>query len=736
MLDKFDAHYLNPSRRAVDRRQFLKVVSLGAAGFAVGCGRSEPDHPAGSATPGAAAAEPTLSDLNAFVRIGSDDTVTVIVKHLDKGQGVTTGLPAIVAEELGARWSQMRAEFAPADASRYNNLMFGPAQGTGGSTSVANSWEQLRTAAAGARDMLKAAAAADWNVEAGAIALGDGRLSHEGREASFGELAAAAATMPVPETPALKPVDEFTLIGTHLPRLDSPAKTDGSAEFTLDVSRPGMLVAVVARPPRFGGRVERLDDAAALAVDGVRDVVEIDRGVAVLADSYPAALAGRAALTVDWNDDNAETRGSAELFDAFKALLDGSGASARDDGDVEAALGGASRRVDAEFAFPYLAHAAMEPLDCVVELGDGRCEIWTGSQLPTVDQAVAANIAGLQPADVVIHTQFAGGSFGRRAVADSDFVAEAVMIATAIDGRAPVKLQWSREDDMRGGRYRPMSVHRMSAGIDDDGNVVGWDHGIVTQSVMRGTPFEGAIQNDVDPTAVEGARGLPYAIPNIRVESHLADVGVPVLWWRSVGHTHNGYVTEVFLDAVAEAAGRDPVTLRRALLQDKPRHLAVLNLAAEKASWGSPLAAGRGRGVAVHESFGSFVAQVAEVTLADDGTLSVDRVVCAVDCGIAVTPDVIRAQIEGGIGYGLSAFLREGITLTEGRVDQGNFDSYRPLRIDEMPAVEVHIVASAEPPTGVGEPGTPPIGPAVANAIVAAGGPRIRTLPLADQLRG
>ncbi|MEO0998612.1 MAG: molybdopterin cofactor-binding domain-containing protein [Pseudomonadota bacterium] len=648
MLDKFDAHYLNPSRRAVDRRQFLKAVSLGAAGFAVGCGRGEPADPAHgtAANAGVAADEPVFSDLNAFVRVGSDDTVTVIVKHLDKGQGVTTGLPAIVAEELGARWDQMRAEFAPADASRYNNLMFGPAQGTGGSTSVANSWEQLRTAAAGARDMLKAAAAAEWNVEAAEITLGEGRLSHEGlgREAGFGELAAAAAAMPVPEAPALKPVDEFTLIGTRLPRLDSPAKTDGSAVFTLDVTRPGMLIAVVARPPRFGGRVGRLDATAARAVDGVRDVVEIDRGVAVLADSYPAALAGRAALDIDWNDDNAETRGSAELFDAFKALLQNSGASARDDGDVEAALGGASRRVDAEFAFPYLAHAAMEPLDCVVELGDGRCEIWTGSQLPTIDQTVAANVAGLTPADVVIHTQFAGGSFGRRAVADSDFVAEAVMIAKAIDGRAPVKLQWSREDDMRGGRYRPMSVHRMSAGIDDDGNVVGWDHSIVAQSVMRGTPFEGAIQNDVDPSTVEGARGLPYAIPNIRVESHLADAGVPVLWWRSVGHTHNGYVTEVFLDAIAEAAGRDPVAMRQALLQDKPRHLAVLNLAVEKAGWGSSLPAGHGRGVAVHESFGSFVAQVAEVTLADDGALSVDRVVCAVDCGIAITPDVIRAK--------------------------------------------------------------------------------------------
>ena len=733
MLGKFDTQYFKATGSAMDRRGFLKVVSLGAAGFAIGCSRSE--SPA--VQQAAAEGPPELTDFNDFVRIGSDDTVTVIVKHLDKGQGVMTGLPAIVAEELDADWRQMRAEFAPADASRYNNFSFGQAQGTGGSSSVAYSWEQLRNAAAAARQMLVDAAAEDWGVAGGEIEVAAGRLSHPatGRSASFGELAVAAAGRTPPDEPVLKSPEAFKLIGTHLPRIDSPAKTDGSAEFTIDQVRDNMLIAVVARPPRFGGRIGKLDASAARAVAGVADIVEIPRGVAVLADSYPAALAGRAALSVEWDFSEAESRSSDALFDEFRRSLDDEGTVVRSDGDAAAALAGAAEVVEVEFEFPFLAHAAMEPLDCVVELSDGGCEIWTASQLQTVDQAVAANIAGIAPERVVINTLYGGGSFGRRAVPDADYVAEAVMIAKAIDGRAPVKLQWSREDDMRGGRYRPMSVHRLRGGIDANGKPVAWQHSLVTQSVLRGSPFEAAIQDDIDPTAVEGARGLPYAISNLELRSSLIPVGVPVLWWRSVGHTHNGYVTEVFADALAAAAGRDPVEWRRELLADHPRHLAVLNLAADKAGWDSPLEKGRGRGIAVHESFGSFVAQVAEVTLGDAGELSVDRVVCAVDCGIAVTPDVVEAQMEGGIGYGLSAFLREAITLTDGEVDQGNFDRYQPLRIHEMPVVEVHIVPSTEAPTGVGEPGVPPIGPAVANAIVAAGGPRIQRLPLADQLR-
>ncbi len=722
-------------RPMLDRRGFLKVVGLSGAGFVIGCSRSQDG---GDEAVAGRDAEPVIADLGPFIRVGSDNTVTVVVKHLDKGQGVTTGLPTIVAEELDADWSQMRAEFAPADASVYNNLAFGPVQGTGGSSSIANSWMQLRHAAAAARVMLVAAAAAAWRVPAAEIVVSRGMLSHEAsnRKASFGDLAARAADVTPPASPALKRPEDFTLIGTRVPRLDSPAKTDGSAQFTLDLSRPGMVTAVVAHPPRFGATVKSFDPAPALAVAGVSDVVEIPRGVAVVADSFWAAKKGRDALTVEWDFANAENRGTAQMFADYEALAAEPGAAvAQDDGDAAAALASSDKTVRREFRFPFLAHATMEPMDCLVEIGTGRCTIWTGSQLQTVDQAVAAGILGLQPEQVEIHTHFAGGSFGRRAVPDSDYVAEAVMIAKAIDGRAPVKLVWTREDDMRAGRYRPMSHHVIEGGVDESGNVAAWRHKVTMQTFLIGTPFEGLIENGVDATSVEGARNLPYAIPNMRVELAQAENGVPTLWWRSVGHTHNAFVTETFFDELAELAGRDPFEHRRELLAEHPQHLAVLELAAEKAGWGEPLGPGRGRGIAVHESFGSFVAEVVEVTAADDGRFSVDRVVCAVDCGIAINPDVIAAQMEGGIAYGLSAALREEITLVGGEVRQVNFDRYRSLRIDEMPAVEVHIVPSSRPPTGVGEPGVPPLAPALANALFDATGRRIYRLPIGEQLR-
>jgi isoquinoline 1-oxidoreductase beta subunit len=416
-------------------------------------------------------------------------------------------------------------------------------------------------------------------------------------------------------------------------------------------------------------------------------------------------------------------------------MLDQPGLVARNDGDAIAAVESAAVRVDADFEFPYLAHASMEPMNCVVELKPGECEIWTGAQFQTFDQIAAAEVAGLAPEQVKINTVFAGGSFGRRANPPSDFIREAVSIAKAINGRAPVKMQWSREDDMRGGMYRPLHLHRVAGAVDADGSIAGWHQRVVGQSLVKGTPLEAfMVQNGIDNSSVEGASTLPYAIPNLRVEVQHPDVGVTVLWWRSVGHTHTAFATEVFFDELAAAAGKDPVELRRALLRDHPRHLAVLNLAAEKAGWGSPLAAGRGRGVAVHESFGSFVAEVAEVTVADSGTFSVDRVVCAVDCGIAVNPDIVRAQMEGGIGYGLSAALREQITLANGAVVQSNFTDYLPLRITDMPVVEVHIVPSAEAPSGVGEPGLPPLAPAVANAIRAVTGKPIHRLPIGDRV--
>ncbi|MEL7450362.1 MAG: xanthine dehydrogenase family protein molybdopterin-binding subunit [Pseudomonadota bacterium] len=742
MLGPIDKRFIAQREAGtMSRRVFLKVTSLAGAGFVVGCG-SDPEpaqQVAATASPATAAppASPPAAQasMNAFVKVGADNTVTVAIKHLDKGQGVTTGLPTIVAEEMDAAWSQMRAEFAPADAERYKNLFFG-VQGTGGSTSIANSWQQLRMAGAAARNMLVQAAAAEWGVPEGDITVANGQLmlGDGERKATFGEMAAAAAGMTPPEEPALKQPEDFTLIGTHVPRLDSNAKTDGSAEFTIDVTRPGMLVAVVAHPPRFGATVASFDDSKARAVSGVSDVVQIPRGVAVLADSYWSALQGRRALDVTWNFDAAENRGTDALFDEYRQKMNEAGVEVRNDGDADGALGAAERSVRADFEFPYLAHATMEPMDCVVELTADGCDVYTGSQLQTVDQGIVAQITGRAPEQVRIHTRFAGGSFGRRAVPDSDFVAEAAMIASAIDGRAPVKLQWSREDDMRGGRYRPMSTHRMEATLDDEGNITAWRHRIATQSILTGTPFAGLIQNGIDTSSTEGAHTLPYAIDNLKVELHTMENGVPVLWWRSVGHTHTAYATEVFFDRVAREGGKDPLELRRALLKDHPRHLAVLNLAAEKAGWDQPLPEGRARGIAVHESFNSFVAEVAEVTVADDGKFSVDRIVCAVDCGVAINPDVVKAQMEGGIGYGLSAALREAVTLVDGEVQESNFHAYRPLRINEMPAVEVHIVPSGENPTGVGEPGTPPVAPAVANALMAATGKMIGVLPIGDRV--
>ena len=733
MLGKIDMRHL--PRPSLSRRGFLKVAGLSGAGFLIGCSDSK-DTAAISDTGAEAMVNAVMGP---FIRIGSDNTVTVLIKHLDKGQGVTTGLPTIVAEELDADWSQMRAEFAPADASKYNHLFFGPFQATGGSSSVANSWMQLRQAAAGARAMLVDTAASRWQAPAAEISVVKGVVSHagSGQRATFGELAADAAEMTPPAEPALKDPKDFTLIGTRLPRLDSNAKTDGSAQFTLDVTRPGMLTALVKHPPKFGATVASFDASAALDVAGVTDVVEIPRGVAVLATNFWSAKKGRDALEVTWAEADAEQHSSGELLESYKQLAERANLSARNDGDTAGAFANTDKVIRREYAVPFLAHATMEPMDCVVELRADACTIWNGAQFQTADQFAAAQITGLQPEQVTINTLFAGGSFGRRAVPDSDYVAEAVSIAKAINGRAPVKLVWTREDDMAAGRYRPMSYHILEGALDDDGNISAWRHRLALQSIMTGTAFEAMVENGIDSTSVEGSRGLPYTIPNLQVDlATVEGVGVPVLWWRSVGHTHNGYVTEAFFDELATAAGKDPFELRRSLLANHPRHNAVLELAAEKAGWGGDLGPGRGRGIALHESFGSFVAEVVDVTVSDDGGFTVDKVVCAVDCGIALNPDVIRAQMEGGIGYALSAAMREEVTLAAGEVEQKNFDRYRPLRIDEMPEIEVHIVQSGEAPTGVGEPGVPPLAPALVNALADATGKRIYRMPIGEQLKG
>jgi isoquinoline 1-oxidoreductase beta subunit len=676
---------------------------------------------------------------NAFVRVAPDNSVTVIAKHIEFGQGVFTGLATILAEELDADWSQIKVEAAPADASRYNNLLWGETQGTGGSSSIANSYGQLRKAGARARAMLVRAAARAWKVPAGEIGVEGGVLSHKGsgKKASFGEMALAAAKLRQPRKVKLKDPKDFRLIGRNVPRVDSRDKCTGAAKYTIDLAMPGMLTALIARPPWFGGKVESLDATAARATPGVVDVVEVPAGVAVLAKGFWAAKNGRDALKIKWDGFEAEKRGSAEIIAGYRALLDKPGASAAARGDAEAALAGAARVVEAVYEFPYLAHAPMEPLDCVVKLEPDRLDVWLGSQMPTGDQATAAAVAGLPVEKTFIHTQYAGGSFGRRATPNSDVTAEAVSIVKAIGGKAPVKLIWTREDDIRGGRYRPVYAHKIRAGLDARGKVIAWKQTIVGQSIMSGTPMEaGMVKKGVDATSVEGASNMPYAIPNLAVDLHSPDVGVPVLWWRSVGSTHTAYAIETMIDELAEAAGQDPVAFRAALLKDDPRHLGVLRLAAEKAGWSSPAPGGVARGVAVHESFDSYVAEVAEARLVA-GKVKVERVVCAVDCGVAVNPRIIKAQMEGGIAYGLGAILHGAITLKEGAVEQSNFHDYPPLRMDEMPKVEVHIVPSAEKPTGVGEPGVPPIGPAIANAVYRLTKQRVRTLPFAlHQLQG
>jgi isoquinoline 1-oxidoreductase beta subunit len=727
-MHPLDRRSAPPVQASVGRRTFLKVGAAASAALVIEF-RFMPR--------GVAAATDGFAP-NAFLRIAPDNTVTVVAKHVEMGQGSHTGLATVVADELDADWSQIRVEAAPSDPTRYNNLAWGPVQGTGGSSAMANSWEQLRKAGATGRSMLRSAAAQKWGVPAESLTVDKGVVAHAatGRKATFGELALAAAALPVPADVPLKDPKDWKLIGKAAPRVDSKAKTDGSARFTLDVYLPDILTAVIARPPLFGATVKSIDKAATLKVPGVTDVVEVPAGVAVVAKGFWAARQGRAALRVEWDESKAEHRGSAELFAEYKALAEKPGLKARTDGDVAGGLASAAKTLEATYEFPYLAHAPMEPLDCVVKLSGDRCEVWAGSQIQTLDQGTIAQVVGLAPDKVELHTLLAGGSFGRRATPVADVAGEAASVAKAIAGRAPVKLVWTREDDIRGGRYRPLFLHRFRGGLDASGRIVAWEHRVVGQSFLKGTPFGGLIKDGIDATSVEGGSTLPYAIPNLGVELHSPDVGVPTLWWRSVGSSHTAFSTETFLDELAKAAGRDPFELRRELLQKHPRHRGVLELAAAKAGWGSPLPAGRGRGIAVHESFGSFVANVVEVTLRKDGLPKVERVVCAVDCGIAVNPDVVRAQMEGGIGFGLGAALYGEITLDKGRVVQSNFHDYRSLRIDDMPKVEVHIVPSAEPPTGVGEPGVPCIAPAVANALFQLTGKRTYRLPFTKAING
>jgi isoquinoline 1-oxidoreductase subunit beta len=727
------------------RRDFLKAGAQLSAGLVLGfampvAGRwgaiadaAAADAAAAdaAAADAAAAGAATPRALNAFVRIAPDESVTLIMNKSEMGQGVYTGLVQLLCEELEYDPARVRLETAPVDAA-YNHPAFG-SQVTGGSSSIPSSWEQLRLTGAAARTMLIEAAAAKWAVPADKCRAEKGAVHGPGRrKATYGQLAQSASMLaaPDPKSIVLKPKSEFKIVGRPVKRVEAAEKINGSGKFGLDVRVPGMLRAVVARPPTFGGTPKSVDDAAARAVRGVVNVVAIGSGVAVVARNTHAARKGRDALMIDWvAGPGASLDTERQRSDYLKLAQNPSPAVARSQGDVAAALSRAAIRLDAYYELPYLSHASMEPLNCVAHWRAERCDVWTGTQMQTIDRAAAAHVAGLAPEQVFIHTTLLGGGFGRRANLNSDFVREAVELSKKL--AAPVQVIWTREDDMRGGYYRPMWTDRIQAGLDEQGMPVAWQHTIVGQSLLTGTVFEKlAVRDGVDALSVEGAADMPYAVPNLRVDLHTTRDPVPVQSWRSVGHSHTAFVVETFIDECAHAAGKDPFEYRRALLSGKhARRRGVLDLLEQKVKELPPAAAGHGRGIAVHESFNSVVGEMAEVSLRD-GVPRVHRVIVVIDCGFAINPQLVEAQMESAVTFGLSAALYGEITFKDGKPLQSNFDGYPVVRMNDAPQVEAHIVPSDAAPTGAGEPATPPIAPAVANAIFALTQKRVRRLPM------
>ncbi len=711
------------SATRLQRRDFLRVSLAAGGGLLIGF-RS----PASAASSTPAALRPDVFAPNAWVRISTAGAVTVMINKAEMGQGVSTALAMVLAEELDADWKTVGFEFAPA-APEYGDPVY-HLQMVGGSTSVKHMYEPLRAAGAMARALLVKAAAAQWGVGEGECSTENGAVVHAAseRRANYGDLASAAAQLEAPADVKLKDPAKFKRIGVSTRRLDTPDKSRGVAKFAIDIELPGMLTALVAHPPTFGGRAKSISDAAALAVPGVVKVVDVGSGVAVIAKNFWAAKRGREALKIEWDLGANAALSSERLRAEYRQLSRTPGLVARLDGDGEEALSAGARVLEADFELPYLAHAPMEPLACVVDLRADSMDIWAGSQFQTVDQGAAAAVAGLAPERVRLHTTFLGGGFGRRANPVADYIVEGVQIAR--HAGAPVKLIWTRDDDMRGGYYRPMWHSRIRGALDSKGELVAWAHTIVGQSFIAGTAFEPFIIKDgIDGTSVEGAVDLPYAIPNVQVELHTTKVGVPTLWWRSVGHSHTAFVVEHFFDELARAAKQDPYEHRRRLLAAHPRQLAVLERAASAAGWGQPLPEGRARGIALHASFSSIVAQVVEASL-EGGEVRVHRVVCAVDCGRIVNPDTVVAQLEGAVGFGITSALYSEISLRDGRVEQSNFHDYKMLRMHQMPKVEVHLIASDQPPTGIGEPGVPPVAPALCNALLALTGKPIHRLPI------
>ncbi|MEM8691461.1 MAG: xanthine dehydrogenase family protein molybdopterin-binding subunit [Pseudomonadota bacterium] len=715
---------------STSRRGFLKGAAATGAVLMVGV------------TPkGALAASGNTAMLNPFVKIGSDGTVTAIVKHFEMGQGPSTGLSTLIAEELGVRMDQIGYEFAPSNPEIYNNLMFGPFQGTGGSTAMANSFMQYRQAGAAAREMLLQAAAQSWGVDASNLKIEEGVISGSGQSEPLGNFVADATELAVPEDPRLKDQSEFRLIGNpDIRRLDSKIKTDGSAQFAMDVLLPGQMIVMIKRPEQRGALASGMDVSASSDIKGyIRAAILPNKaGVAVYAENTWAAMQARDALQVDWDTSSAEARSSDQIEAEIRAALDAEPTYNVNKSDAEAtraAIDAADQVIEQTFYFPLLAHAPMEPLNCTIEpTADGGIILHDGAQMPTGPHMALSEILQLPMEKVQVNTMLAGGSFGRRATPDADYQVEAGLAFAMTDRSRPIKLVWSREDDLRSGYYRPAFGHKVRVGLNADGEIVGWDHRIAGQSIMKGTPFESfAVHDGVDHSSVEGAADTPYRIPVAHFGLTDTEKATTTLWWRAVGHTHTAYVMEVMMDMAAKTAGMDPVGFRLRYLEgdgkDQSRMAGVLRLAADKANWGNA-AGDRSQGVAVHKSFGSFVAEVVEVSGNGEDGFRIEKVTCAVDCGIAVNPDVIEAQMEGGIGYGIGHTMRDQITLTDGAVDQYNFPDYEPLRIGDIAQIDVHIVPSAEAPTGVGEPGTPPSAPALANAISAASSIRVSNLPM------
>jgi isoquinoline 1-oxidoreductase subunit beta len=675
---------------------------------------------------GEAAAADTFAP-NAFIRIGSDGEVVLIMPYVEMGQGTYTSIPMLIAEELEVDLKQVRLEHAPPNEKLYANPLLG-VQATGNSNAIRGAWKPLREAGATARTMLVAAAAKRWGVDPGACRAQDGEVIHAatGRRLKYGELAADAAKLPLPAGVALKAPADFKLIGKPAKRLDTPAKVNGTAVYGIDARPPGVKIATLAQSPVFGGRVKNVDDTAAKAVKGVRQIVRLDDAVAVVADHMGAAKKGLAALKIEWDDGPHASLSTADVARALEQATLGPGAVAQKVGDADKAMAGAATKLEAIYQVPFLAHATMEPMNCTVHFRNDACEVWIGSQAVARVQAMAAKAAGLPPEKVIVHNHLIGGGFGRRLEADG--AVRAVEIARHVDG--PVKVVWTREEDIQHDMYRPYWLDRISAGLDDKGRPVAWKNRFAGSSVIARWLPPG-FKDGLDPDSMEGAIDLVYDFPNFHVEFvRVEPPGIPTAFWRSVGPSHNVFVTESFIDELAASAKQDAVAYRRALLGKSPRAKAVLDLAAEKAGWGQALPERSGHGVSLQNAFGSYEAYVAEVEVSKDGSVRVRRVVCAVDCGTVINPDTVEAQIQSGIIFGASAALLGEITLKNGRVEQSNFDTYQVLRMNDTPAIEVHVVRSTEPPGGMGETGTSAIVPAIANAIFAATGKRLRRMPV------